>query len=68
LPAAVRPLFSSVDHLIRAWVKANACSEEPTTEELPDKAKDGTNVTRKTYGGCKEGAEIVLVVIKGSKC
>lgn len=35
--------FYSVEHSIRAWMKANGCKEEPTTEELPDKAKDGTD-------------------------
>ena len=57
--------FYSVDHSIRAWAKANGCNEEPTLEELPDRAKDGTSVTRKTYGGGKDGAEVVLVVIEG---
>lgn len=57
--------FYSVDHSIGAWVKANGCNEEPTTEELPDKAKDGTKVIRKTYGGGKDGAEVVLVEIEG---
>jgi polyhydroxybutyrate depolymerase len=57
--------FYSVDHSIRAWVKADGCKEEPTTEELPDRARDGTKVTRKTYGGGKDGAEVVLVEIEG---
>jgi polyhydroxybutyrate depolymerase len=57
--------FYSVNHSIRAWVKANGCKEVPATEELPDKAKDGTKVTRKTYGRGKDGAEVVLVVIEG---
>jgi polyhydroxybutyrate depolymerase len=55
----------SVDHSIRAWVKANGCKEEPVTVELPDQAKDGTKVRKKTYGGGKDGAEVVLVVIEG---
>ena len=57
--------FYSVEHSIRAWVRADGCKEEPVTVELPDKAKDGTKVTRKTYGGGKDGAEVVLVVIEG---
>jgi polyhydroxybutyrate depolymerase len=57
--------FYSVEHSIRAWVKANGCKGEPTTDELPDKAKDGTRVTKKTYGGGKDGAEVVLVEIAG---
>jgi polyhydroxybutyrate depolymerase len=55
----------SVEHSIRAWVRANGCQEEPRTEKLPDKAKDGTTVTIKTYGGGRDGAEVVLVVIEG---
>lgn len=57
--------FYSVDHSIRAWVKANGCKEEPVTVELPEKAKDGTKVTCKTYGDGKGGVEVVLVVIEG---
>jgi polyhydroxybutyrate depolymerase len=57
--------FYSVDHSIRAWVSANGCDEKPKEEELPDRAKDGTKVTRRTYGGGKNGAEVVLVVIEG---
>jgi polyhydroxybutyrate depolymerase len=57
--------FYSVEHTVRAWVKADGCKEEPTTEELPDTAKDGTKVTRKVYGGGKDGSEVVLVVIEG---
>lgn len=58
--------FYSVDHSIKTWMKANGCKEEPVTVDLPDKAKDGTKVTRKTYGGGKDGAEVVLVVIEGA--
>jgi polyhydroxybutyrate depolymerase len=57
--------FYSVEHSIRSWVKANGCKEEPAVEELADRARDGTKVTRKTYGRGKDGAEVVLVVIEG---
>jgi polyhydroxybutyrate depolymerase len=57
--------FYSVAHSVKAWVKANGCKDEPATVELPDKAKDGTLVTRTTYGGGKDGAEVVLIVIEG---
>jgi polyhydroxybutyrate depolymerase len=55
----------SVEHTIRAWVKANGCREEPVVEELPDTAKDSTRIVKKTYGGGRDGAEVVLVVIEG---
>ncbi len=57
--------FYSVEHSLRAWIKANGCKETPTTEELPDRAKDSTKVVRKTYAGGKGGAEVVLVEIEG---
>jgi polyhydroxybutyrate depolymerase len=58
--------FYSVEHSIKAWIKANGCKDEPVTVELPDRAKDGTRVFRKTYGGGKDGTEVVLVVIEGA--
>jgi len=56
--------FYSVEHSIRAWVKANGCSETPTVEKLPDKEEDSTRVIRNTYGG-KAGAEVILYLIEG---
>jgi polyhydroxybutyrate depolymerase len=55
----------SVEQSIHVWVRANDCGEEPTLETLPERTKDGTTVTRKTYGGGKGGAEVVLVTIEG---
>jgi polyhydroxybutyrate depolymerase len=57
--------FYSVEHSIGAWVNANGCKDEPITVELPDKAKDGTKVTRIAYGGGKDGTEVVLITIEG---
>jgi polyhydroxybutyrate depolymerase len=57
--------FYSVDHSIRAWVKANGCPEKPVVTDLPDKADDGMTVRRKTYGPGRDGAEVVLVEIEG---
>jgi polyhydroxybutyrate depolymerase len=58
--------FYSVDHSIRAWIKANGCKHEPVMTTIADKAKDGTTATIKTYGGGKDGAEVVLVAIEGA--
>jgi polyhydroxybutyrate depolymerase len=55
----------SVEHSLRCWVRANGCREEPSVEELPDRADDGTHVTRLTYAGGKEGSEVVLVKVAG---
>jgi polyhydroxybutyrate depolymerase len=57
--------FYSVEHSIRAWVKANGCPEKPVVTDLPNKADDGMTVQRKTYGPGKDGAEVVLVEING---
>lgn len=56
--------FYSVEHSIRAWVRANGCPETPVVVELPDKADDAMRVRRKTYGPGKEGAEVVLIEIE----
>lgn len=57
--------YLSVDHSIKAWVKADGCDTTPTVEKLPDKKDDGTTVTRTIYSGDREGAEVVLVTING---
>jgi polyhydroxybutyrate depolymerase len=57
--------FFSVEHSIQAWVKANGCDKVPVVTQFPDTAKDGTSVSRKTYGSGKEGAEVVLIEITG---
>ena len=57
--------YRSADETVRAWVQANGCKEEPVVEELPDTANDGTRVTRATFGGGRDGSEVVLVTIHG---
>ena len=55
--------LKGVDDSIQTWVKLNDCDEKPKTERL-SKDGDDMKVTRKTYGGGKDGAEVVLVVIE----
>lgn len=57
--------FYSVEHSVRAWVKANGCPSEPKVEKMPDKADDGMTVIRKTYGPGRDGAEVILFAIEG---
>jgi polyhydroxybutyrate depolymerase len=57
--------FRPVEDSIRAWARANGCQPDPAIERLPDTASDGTTVTRKTYSGGADGAEVVLVVVHG---
>jgi polyhydroxybutyrate depolymerase len=56
--------LKGVDDSIQTWVKLNACEEKPKTDVL-SKDGDEMKVTRTTYGGGKDGAEIVLIVIEG---
>jgi polyhydroxybutyrate depolymerase len=57
--------YFSVEHSIRAWTGANGCDATPKADELPDAAEDGTRVVRKSYGGGREGSEVVLVIVEG---
>jgi poly(3-hydroxybutyrate) depolymerase len=57
--------FKSVEDTIKICAKANGCPDEPSVTKLPDKAGDGTSVTKKTYGPGKDGSEVVLLVIEG---
>lgn len=54
-----------VDPTIDMWVKANGCKSEPQIVELPT-PKDDLKVTRKTYNGGKDGAEVVMYLIDGA--
>lgn len=60
-----RMQFRSVAETVQTWVEANGCPSEPTTIEYPDVAQNGTTVTRKVYGPGKDGAEVVLIEVKG---
>jgi polyhydroxybutyrate depolymerase len=56
--------LKGVEDSIQTWVKLNGCGEKPTTEVL-SKDGDEMKVTRKTYSGGKDRAEVVLVVVEG---
>ncbi|MFM7318135.1 MAG: alpha/beta hydrolase family esterase, partial [bacterium] len=57
--------FYSVDYSLKLWVKANGCHAEPVVVKMADKSKDGTSITRKTFGHGRDGAEVVLIEIQG---
>jgi polyhydroxybutyrate depolymerase len=57
--------FKSVPETMRILVGCNACNQTPQTSELPDKAHDGTKVTRQLYVPREGGAEVVLYTIEG---
>ncbi|MDI6773301.1 MAG: PHB depolymerase family esterase [bacterium] len=56
----------SVAETVRYWVSHNRCAPTPTVTREPDRdPNDGTRVRRETYGGCSEGAEVVVYVVEG---
>lgn len=56
--------LKGVEESVQTWVKLNGCEEKPRTETI-SKDGDEMKVTRTCYGGGKNGAEVVLIVIEG---
>lgn len=66
-PSGKAPAFmrlKGVEESVQTWVKLNGCAAEPKTDTL-SKDGDAMTVNRRTYGGGKDGAEVVLIVIEG---
>jgi polyhydroxybutyrate depolymerase len=57
--------FNSVEETIQAWVRADGCRPQAQITGYPDRAQDGTTVTRTTYSGGKNGSEVILITIEG---
>jgi polyhydroxybutyrate depolymerase len=55
--------FKSVNDTILACAKANGCADKPIETEMPMK-EDKLKVTRKEYGKCKDGADVILYTIE----
>ena len=56
----------SVADTVKFWVEKDQCSSSPVITQLPDKdPADGTTVRKEVYGGCEDGAEVVLYAIEG---
>lgn len=55
--------LKDVDETVMTWVKLNGCSETPTMETISEEG-DEIRAIRKSYGGGKDGAEVVLVVLE----
>jgi polyhydroxybutyrate depolymerase len=43
----------------------NGCTATPVVSSLPVIVKDGTSVDRRTYGSCRQGADVVWYEIQG---
>ena len=57
------PKLKGVEESIQTWVKLNGCEEQPKTDTISDDG-DEMKVTRKTYGGGKDGSEVMLIVME----
>ncbi|MGB8707971.1 MAG: PHB depolymerase family esterase [Dehalococcoidia bacterium] len=56
----------SVSDTVKFWVEKDQCSPSLTITQLPDKdPSDGTTVRKEVYGGCENGAEVVLYAVEG---
>lgn len=56
--------FQGVEDSIQTWVRLNGCADTPGVEVLTSPGDD-LPVTRRTYSGGHDGAEVVLVEIQG---
>ena len=66
-PIGPAPTFASlkgVEDSVLTWVKSNGCDENAQSDTL-SKDGDKMKVTRRTYRGGKDGADVVLVAIEG---
>jgi polyhydroxybutyrate depolymerase len=56
----------SVADTVKFWVGKDQCASSPVITQLRDKdPADGTKVRKESYGGCQDGAEVVLYAIEG---
>lgn len=58
-------IHRSVDETIQAWRKVNGAMNPPSEVEMPDKANDGTTVTRYVYASPTDPQSVVLYKIVG---
>lgn len=52
--------------VVRNWVDMNNCTPEPEVNDLPDRADDGTSITREVWAQCDGDAEVVLYTVEGA--
>jgi len=55
----------SAERSAALFAEVNGCTPTPAVTPEPDTVKDGTRVRRSSYGGCREGREVVLYTIEG---
>ena len=57
--------FKSVATTIATFVQLTGCPSVPVSGDVPDHFRDGTSVRLTSYGPGSQGAEVILVDIKG---
>jgi polyhydroxybutyrate depolymerase len=59
-----RVLHAAVEDMLSAWVKRDGCGAAP--KETEHRESNGQTATRWVYGGCRDGAEVVLWKLTGA--
>lgn len=57
--------FPSAAASVEAWRRFNGCDEQFVEEALPTIIEDGTQVTRRTWSGGRNGSLVILYTIDG---
>jgi polyhydroxybutyrate depolymerase len=57
------PVLSAEDSA-KTWAKFDRCGEKPAQDKIPPLQKGSKETKTYTYGGCQEGAQVVLYSIK----
>ena len=50
---------------LQYWIRRNGCALSATRTWLPDNAQDDTRTRVETFGGCAQGADVVLYAVEG---
>jgi polyhydroxybutyrate depolymerase len=56
----------SVEDSAKAWAKIDRCEEKAVRAKVPEHSKGGMETKTDTYGGCQQGAQVMLYSIKGA--
>lgn len=58
-------IMVSIPATVSGWAALNGCVATPKAETSNQVASDQTDVTKQTYGGCKNGSRVIAYIING---
>jgi len=56
--SARRLIYSHAD-ILKLWIDADGCGDQPAITNLPDNDSDGTSITKEEYTNAKTGVKVV---------